>query len=863
MEGGLWRYAPTTGSIDVLTTGTTNPWGHDWTAEGECFFVNTVNGHLWHLIPGAHFAQANGIDPNPLTYALIDQHADHYHFDTGRGWTASRDGSASDLGGGHAHSGCLIYGGSNWPESFCGRLFTLNFHGRRLNRERLERFGSGYVARHEPDCFGAGDPWFRGIDLAAAPDGSVVVLDWSDTGECHESDGVHRSSGRIYRFAHGTPVHPALADPSLADLGRLDAAGLVRLQSSPDEWLANRSRLVLREQRPSGGVADRAALALRELFDSADSQPDGARPSGRPGGSALRVRALLSLEAIGRAEPAWLVTLLDHDDEHVRTWAVRLLTQHWPLDAALGPVPSGDPALPARVEREWAALAPVFRRAAREDSSGLVRLALASTLQRLPVGRRPDLARALVSREEDADDHNLPLLVWYGLMPVADADPQTLVDVALECRWPLTRRLIARRLAERIRHAPDPLDRLLAAAAAAPDPANGLLADLLAGLAEGLAGWRSAPRPRAWPEVTRRLEGLSSSAERDRLVHLADDLGAVFGDGRSVEAVRRVAADPKAPIPVRTTALESLLDTLGTTDPGDLRALCEGLLADRHLRAVAARGLARFDDPAIAEKLVEACRATKPEGRGAIVSLLVSRPSFARALLAAIRSDRLPIAVLTAFDVRRIHALGDAAVSQEVTAVWGQLRESPEEKLARIEELRTLLSDGPPHEGEGIRRGPSSETRPSSEGKAAGSGGPSANLASGRRLYAQHCGGCHRLYGEGGSIGPDLTGSGRHDLGYLLENLVDPGAVVNRDWRLSTVVLHDGRVLGGILTDSRDETVVLQTPTERLVLVRDDIDSVTLTDRSPMPEGLLDRLTPEEIRDLVGYLRHPAQVPPE
>jgi len=229
MEGGLWRYHVPSRRAEVLTTGTTNPWGHDWTAEGECFFVNTVNGHLWHTIPGAHFAQANGIDPNPLTYELIDQHADHYHFDTGSGWQASRDGAANDLGGGHAHSGCLIYQGTNWPAEYRGRLFTLNFHGRRINQETLDRSGSGYVAHHAPDFAISGDSWFRGIELVARPDGSVVVLDWSDTGECHEHDGVHRSSGRLYRLSYGKP-QPAKP----VDLTVQADVDLARLQQHPD-----------------------------------------------------------------------------------------------------------------------------------------------------------------------------------------------------------------------------------------------------------------------------------------------------------------------------------------------------------------------------------------------------------------------------------------------------------------------------------------------------------------------------------------------------------------------------------------------------------------------------------------------------
>jgi putative membrane-bound dehydrogenase-like protein len=105
LEGGIWRYAPWSGRFEALCHGTTNPWGHDWNAWGDGFFINTVNGHLWQIIPGAHYDRPHTIDPNPHVYELLGMHADHWHFDTGAGWQKSRDGSASDLGGGHAHSG--------------------------------------------------------------------------------------------------------------------------------------------------------------------------------------------------------------------------------------------------------------------------------------------------------------------------------------------------------------------------------------------------------------------------------------------------------------------------------------------------------------------------------------------------------------------------------------------------------------------------------------------------------------------------------------------------------------------------------------------------------------------------------------
>ena len=110
-------------------------------------------------------------------------------------------------------------------------------------------------------------------------------------------------------------------------------------------------------------------------------------------------------------------------------------------------------------------------------------------------------------------------------------------------------------------------------------------------------------------------------------------------------------------------------------------------------------------------------------------------------------------------------------------------------------------------------------------------------------------------------MGPDLTGSGRHDQGYLLENMVDPSAVVNRDWRLSILSLTDGRVLSGVVVEHTERAVVLLTLQERVTIPTEEIDAISQTDRSPMPDGLLDQLDDSQIRDLVGYLQHPTQVP--
>ncbi|MFM8931646.1 MAG: PVC-type heme-binding CxxCH protein, partial [Gemmataceae bacterium] len=758
LAGGIWRFHPKRKVFEPLCHGTTNPWGHDWDARGECFFVNTVNGHLWHLIPGGHCRRPHTVSPNPMVFEPLEMIADHWHFDTGKGWTSSRDGGGGSdrLGGGHAHSGALIYQGDQWPRAFRGKLLTLNFHGRRVNVESLEPVQSGFLGRHQPDILQSADPFFRGIDLLEGPDGSVLILDWSDTGECHDATGVHRTSGRIYRVSGPNKAKPTTGGLVAEALGAKGA------------WKARKAWIELSNQEKPPTIDPH--------FLGKESAPT------------VRLNALWTMHQLGQTNQELLVKLLSDTDEMVRVWAIRLLLDHHPLDTVEGNARAeGVPVAPEVLNS--------LKELALNDSSARVRLTLASALGRLPIQNRATLAKALLQRGEDASDPNIPKLVWYGLIPVARQCPDLLPELAIASRFPATREWIARGLAMHLHNQPGPTDRLLALALKAPEKDR---LDVLRGLSAGLAGVRKIPKPGAWDSFQ---ESLAKTGHQEAIRALE----VVFGNGRALEELRALALDPKGDMASRKRALATWMEA----NPADLQAVCGQLLGVRSLNAVAVEGLVRTDAPDLGVKITAQFASFYPIDRPGVVTALASRPRMAMALLEAVGAGKIPKDLLTPAVARQLAAVAttsnDKALQAKLETVWGTLRQTPEDKQAKIRRIREKAT-------------------PEALGR--------ADAKLGRDLFQKSCATCHRLFGEGQDIGPDLTGSGRKDLDYLLTNLVDPGAVLAAEYRLSVVEMKDGRVLTGVVQSKVGAAVVLQTDKVKLVLPKESVEAIQVTDQS-------------------------------
>jgi putative membrane-bound dehydrogenase-like protein len=396
-DGGVWRFHPTRRVFEAFADGATNPWGVAFDERGQILVSNCVNAHLFHLIQGGHYEPSRERPSSRYAYRRIETIADHRHFGT----TIAAGNEA--YGGGHAHSGAMIYLGDGWPEQYRGTFFTSNLHGHRINNDLPKRKGSGFVASHGKDFLTSDDPMFTGLLLQTGPDGSVFLTDWYDRGECHTRDNPDRGSGRVYKIVYGKP---APAHPDLAKLSDLD---LVQLQLQRNEWYVTHSRRLLQERGPKPAVQEALGKILRE-------NPDPSR----------RLRALWALHVTGGLDASSRLKLLEHPDEDIRAWTVQLICES-PADAD-----------PRTLDR--------MAMMAVSDDSPVVRLYLAAGIRRLAPLLRVRVLTGLVQHDDSADP-NLPLVIWYAAEGLAEADLTSAVLLMKTSKIPLIREFMARRIA--------------------------------------------------------------------------------------------------------------------------------------------------------------------------------------------------------------------------------------------------------------------------------------------------------------------------------------------------------------------------------------------------------------------------------
>ncbi len=519
----------------------------------------------------------------------------------------------------------------------------------------------------------------------------------------------------------------------------------------------------------------------------------------------VALRSLWALYTSGGWTRPLAMELLGHPAAGIREWTVRLI----------GDFPDGF------FEPEGD-LAEKLTEMAQHDPSVRVRMQLACTARRLDPRHAFPLLLALLARDEDRNDPYLPLLLWWGVEQHADSIRQEGLERVISTeawRQPLVRdvvlpRLVRRYLAEKT----EPGD--MASAAILNSAPGDQVRSLWNAADVGMGSYRSEV---ASELVDHFQQHWDERTEDVLLIRLLSRVGFEAAQHRALQ----LAGDSTTPDALRRAMLQ-LLGELPTLDgPAPLVQVLEEREADESVRLAALEALARRDTPEVASNLLGVFLTGSPALRQRIASTMLSRRSWGAALLSAVDQGVVEADSLALESVRRVALHEDEQLDALVRKHWGRLSSGTEEEL--LAEVRRLNNDL----------------------RAAG-----GRFEPGREVFRQRCASCHRLHGEGTEIGPGLDHANRRDRDYLLVSIVDPSAVVRKEYASYTLQMLDGQVLTGLIVEqSADQITLVDNQGNRRAVPSSEVDVIEESPISLMPEDLLRDLAPQQLRDLFQFLQ--------
>jgi putative membrane-bound dehydrogenase-like protein len=711
---------------------------------------------------------------------------------------------AHDKPTGGPTTGGTIYRGDSFPERFRGRFLAGDFLRHTASSWELTRTGATVKATFRELLLDSRDTWFGATDLCLGPDGSIYLSDFYDKRTAHPDPDADwdRTNGRIYKIE--TPGTKPLAK---FDLARLASKELVTLLKHPNGWYGDRARVLLAERR------DQSVWPELRKFAKQEKDPR------------LALKGLWALYTSGGFDDDLATELLKHPAEYVRAWTVRLL----------GDAKTVSPAL-----------AKQFVELAANDRSPAVRAQLLCTAKRLPGNQALPVIESLLLRGGDSGDSVIPWLAWWAIESKAISDHKRIT--AFFASQPNRKRgvvseyfgrLVRRYAAEGT--APGYNAAYLLLKSASDVELKTLLEDLDRGLAERAVGLPlvgqgglfdtiatpgiEPPKPRKYEPLTPELKEFIGQLWRQAPTsQLTTRLALRAGLGEVRNRVHDDIASSKA----RQSLTERLavLEELG--DATCISVVQPHLTSpDAEVQKRALTVLARFGGADTGAAIVKAYpampAALKPQAR----EVLFSRKEWAKAFLAIVDAGKVLPADVPVEQVRLLALLDDKDIDVIVRKHWGSVKPgTPEEKLA---EMRRFTND--------LRAGTGDAMR-------------------GKVLFAKHCGTCHKLFGEGGSVGPDITNTSRGDTAWLLASIVDPSAVIRAQYVQVAIRTTDELVRTGIIAEQDGASITLvDAKGEKIRIARDRVESIRDLPTSLMPEKLLDALSPQERRDLFRYLQ--------
>ncbi|MCB1094175.1 MAG: c-type cytochrome [Verrucomicrobiae bacterium] len=765
----IWRYHPEMHVFELFAEGGWNTFGVDFDDMGRVYSGTNGNLQAVHFVQGGYYQKSFG---------KHGPHTNPYTFGHFGGMPIQ--GEAIRM----VHQ--WIYYSSGAIPPLEGLLVGGNALGSKLHALQMNVRGSTFETNERPNPLRTEHKWFRPVHATAGPDGAIYISDFYDARITHVDprDNWDRDRGRIYR------LRAVDASASLApDLSQLSSWELVAKLESRNQWTRRTSQRLLAERK------DPAVVPLL-----------AGKLKGSTGTAALEM--LWAIHGTGGLSDAVTVEAMGHANEHVRAWAVRLAGD------------SGATLFPEVFDKICSL--------AKDDKSPVVVSQLASTAARLPSPQALSVVELLSQRGDFVSDPFIPQQLWWALEVQMTRDPlrcvalfenagfwsNVIVETTLAER--VGRRLMADRTAENLTLCGKLLEQ-----AADPDIAKALIR----GMTQAIEGTSLTEVPEALDAAIGELWN-----------RYPDDEGVIqfgmrLGSAKALAMARTIIRDVGAAASRRVQFVGMLSEMV---DPPLIDVLLNVLKDSNEgesVKMAALNGLRRYTGAEIPEVILTEYSGMPLEMQKTSQAILASRLEWSIQLLQAVDEGKLRRESIAFDTLLAIQARGDESSAALIAKHWGTLRQPPEAKAKRMQQVRAVLGSG------------------------------KGDITNGSKLFAASCGACHRLGDVGRYIAPDLTGYERGNLEFLLPAIVDPNLGVREEFELVSVTLRaaegvEPTILSGFVSEATKQSITVKDLVGNETTVsRQDIAGQLRSPVSVMPEGLLDALTDQEILDLFAFLQ--------
>lgn len=813
----VWRINPHTKEFDIFAEGTSNPWGIAINDEGELFLSACVIDHFWHITQTGYYIRQGGPYP-PHTWP-IGSIVQHKHQKA-------------------AYCGITWFDSDAYPEEYRKVFYMGNIHGGCINADITEPHGSTYKGMPHPgftpkpgafegdefhtarktgdeknpklaDLLTANDPWFMPVVQKTGPDGCLYILDWYDRYHCYQDAnadpaGIERKMGRLYRLRYKeTPRAPKF------DLAKETDEQLIERLGSPNVYFRETAQRVLQERD-----SFETAIALNKFLKSSTAPSLKYRHAMF---AVLGHQDLLTMKGIDKTPYL--------DDPGTTIWFQRRLTS---MQFFQGVTLIAN--LDERLNEQLAVAADAKsiarkRKHPRVEMSSIVN---SSTMRFHAI----EFAKWFDLIASSDGDELIPKIAWQNIHN--DLEDHTgeflmVLEKGRYLRHPAIAQLMPR-FAARIlackQFKPDKIAKLVSLLASQDnEDCRNAARQLLWSIAESsqTGGLDAAKRDALKTEFAPTFEAVSKAGESHPLYVPATQVQCSWGDATAIAAVEKMLAETKDE-PHKIGCLKALI---GGAAPSAL------LIAEKLLDTTSVGTqeqvlflLGRMNSPRIADAILARYAKFEPGLQPKALELLTTRAEWSTPLLAAIEAKTISKDAPNLNQLRRMASFKDEAFAKQFKALYGTIREgrNPDREQV-LNKTRDFLHGTP--------------------------GDPTRGIA----VYKKVCAQCHKLYGEGAEVGPDLTGSGRNNWDQLLTNVLDPSLVIGGSYQARILQTADGRVLTGLAVEDNDQRVVLKVQGGKLETIpRDQIEVYKVSEVSMMPEQLEKQITPQELADLFSYL---------